>query len=143
MDNIVRVLGVLALSSAIWTVIQIVKPQLFFKAEHEANLKRKRPWWYLLGGIIGLVLLVALWVYALEAKLISIWILTGISTLGSLKAVGMVFFYEKFSGGVTKAVDKMQSSKKIYNSIILTRAVLTLILSLATLYFSGMLGTII
>ncbi|WBW95688.1 hypothetical protein [Oceanirhabdus sp. W0125-5] len=117
-------------------------PKLFFKAEEEANLKRKRPAWYLWCGIIGLIILVILWVEAFRLQLVSVWILTAIFTLGSLKAIGIVFFYEKFSGGVSKLVGNMQVNKKSYWTMVATRAVLFLVLSFATLYFAGYFGTI-
>lgn len=91
MKFIIITLGLLALGSLIWTIIQLIKPELFFKAE-EANTKRKRPAWYLIGGILGLAILIVLWIQALSLQLMSVWILTGVFTLGSLKAIGIVFF---------------------------------------------------
>jgi len=111
MEFIVITLGLLATGSLVWTIIQLVKPELFFKAE-EANTERKRPAWYLLGGILGLVVLAALWVQAFRLQLVSVWILTAVFTLGSLKAFGIVFFYEKFSKDVSKLVITVQKNRR-------------------------------
>lgn len=142
MTFIIILLGVLAAGSLVWTIIQLVKPELFFLAEEEANLKRQRPIWYLWGGIIGLIVLVILWVQALRLQLVSVWILTTIFTLGSLKALGIVFFYEKFSSSVSKLVGTMKENKKAYWTMVATRAALFLVLCFATLYFAGYFGTI-
>jgi hypothetical protein len=142
MGFIVILLGLLAIGSLAWTIIQIVRPELFFKAEEEANIKRKRPVWYLLGGISGLVVLVILWIQVFRLHLLSVWILTIVFTLGSLKAFGIVFFYEKFSIGVTKMVSTVQKNKKAYWTMVLSRAVLFLALCLAALYFSGYFGPV-
>lgn len=139
---IVIFLSLITLGSFIWTVIQIIKPEWFYRAEQEANLKRKRPWWYLMLGIAGLVMLFILWYQAFQLKLISVWILTAIFTLGSVKGLGMVFFYNKFSGGVTTLISKMQASKRTYAIIVISRGLLSLISFMATLYFAGMLGSI-
>ncbi len=140
MNFIVILLSILAIGSLVWTIIQIVNPDLFFKAEEEANIKRKRPVWYLLGGILGLVILIILWIQAFRLQLLSVWILTVFFTLGSLKAFGIVFFYEKFSNGVTKMVSEVQKNKKAYWTMVVSRAVLFLIFCLASLYFSGYFG---
>jgi hypothetical protein len=141
MEFIVITLGALAAGSLVWTIIQLVKPELFFKAE-EANTKRKRPAWYLLGGILGLVVLIVLWIQAFRLQLVSVWILTAIFTLGSLKAFGIVFFYEKFSKDVSKIVSTVQKNKKAWWTMVLSRAVLFVILGLATSYFAGYFGSV-
>ena len=141
MEFIVITLGSLAAGSLVWTIIQLVKPELFFKAE-EANTKGKRPVWYLIGGILGLVVLIFLWIQAFSLQLVSVWILTVVFTLGSLKAFGIVFFYEKFSTGVTKLVSTVQKDKKAYWTMVVSRAVLFLVLCLATLYFAGYFGSV-
>lgn len=141
MEFIVITLGLLATGTLVWTIIQIVKPELFFKAE-EANTKRKRPAWYLLGGILGLVVLAILWIQAFRLQLVSVWILTAVFTLGSLKAFGIVFFYEKFSTGVTKIVSTVQKNKKAWWTMVASRAVLFVILGLATSYFAGYFGSV-
>lgn len=143
MSGIVYLLFLLSALSLVWTIIQVIKPEWFYKAEEEANLKRKRPVWYFLGGVLGLTIVVWLWVLALQFKLISVWILTIVFTLGSLKAVGMVFFYDKFSGGVTKAVDKMKESQKTYRMVIVSRGVLSVLLGLSASYFAGWFGVVI
>ncbi|NHB67169.1 hypothetical protein [Perlabentimonas gracilis] len=141
MEFIIITLGSLALGSLAWTVIQIVKPELFFKAE-EANTKGKRPAWYLIGGIIGLAILITLWIQAFSLQMVSVWILTGVFTLGSLKAFGIVFFYEKFSSGVTKLVSTVQKDRKAYWTMVLSRAALCIVLCLATLYFAEYFGPV-
>jgi hypothetical protein len=141
MEFIVITLGALATGSLVWTIIQLVKPELFFKAE-EANTERKRPAWYLLGGILGLVVLAALWVQAFRLQLVSVWILTAVFTLGSLKAFGIVFFYEKFSKDVSKLVSTVQKNRKAWYTLVLSRAVLFVILGLATSYFAGYFGSV-
>ncbi|MFP4557822.1 MAG: hypothetical protein ACLFNU_13215 [Bacteroidales bacterium] len=135
MKFIIITLGLLALGSLIWTIIQLIKPELFFKAE-EANTKRKRPAWYLIGGILGLAILIVLWIQALSLQLMSVWILTGVFTLGSLKAIGIVFFYEKFSSKAAELVDIVQKNRKAYWKMVISRAVLSLVLCFATLYFA-------
>jgi hypothetical protein len=139
---IISFLSVISLGSFIWTVIQIVKPEWFYKAEDEANLKRKRPWWYLMFGVMGLFVLIILWIQALRLQLVSVWIVTVLFSLGSVKAFGMVFFYEKFSGGVTKVVDKMQTSKSTYTTIVISRGILTILTLLGALYFAGVFGVV-
>lgn len=128
--------------SLVWTVVQVVKPEWFFAAENEANLKRKRPVWYLIGGILGILLLMAIWVQALQLQLTSVWILTAVLTLGSVKPLGMVFFYEKFSEQASKLVNSMKDSKKAYRTIVVSRGVLTVVLLAATLYFLGVFGQV-
>jgi len=139
---IIILLSLLLLGSFIWTIIQIFKPELFFKAENKANLDRKRPKWYLFGGIIGIIVLVVLWLIAINLDKTSVWILIGIFTAGSIKPIGIVFFYKKFSNSVTSIVNQMQKSKKTNNLIILSRAVLTIILLISLLYFSGVFGIV-
>lgn len=141
MEFIIIILGLLTAGSLVWTMIHLVKPELFFKAE-EANTKGKRPAWYLLGGIVGLVVLIALWIQAFSLQMVSVWILTGVFTLGSLKAFGIVFFYDKFSNGVTKLVSTVQKNKKAYWTMVVSRAVLFFALCLATLYFAGFFGSV-
>jgi hypothetical protein len=141
MDFIIITLGSLALGSLVWTTIQLIKPELFFKAE-EANTKGKRPVWYLIGGIIGLVVLITLWIQAFSLQLISVWILTAVFTLGSLKAFGIVFFYQKFSTEVTKLVSTVQKDKKAYWTMVVSRAFVFIILSITTLYFAGYFGSV-
>lgn len=128
--------------SVIWTVVQVIKPEWFFAAENEANLKRKRPVWYLVGGILGILLLIVVWIQALQLQLTSVWILTGVLTLGSVKPLGMVFFYEKFSEQASKLVNKMNDSKKAYGAIVASRAVLSVVLLATTLYFLGVFGQV-
>jgi hypothetical protein len=141
MDFIIITLGSLALGSLVWTTIQLIKPELFFKAE-EANTKGKRPVWYLIGGIIGLVVLITLWIQAFSLQLISVWILTAVFTLGSLKAFGIVFFYQKFSTEVTKLVSTVQKDKKAYWTMVVSRAFVFIILSITALYFAGYFGSV-
>lgn len=141
MKFIIIILGLLTAGTLVWTIIQLIKPELFFKAE-EANTKGKRPAWYLSGGILGLVVLVALWFQAFSLQLVSVWILTGVFTLGSLKAFGIVFFYEKFSKGATKLVSTVQKNKKAYWSMVVSRAVLFIALCIASLYFAGYFGSV-
>ncbi len=139
MGFIIILLSLMAAGSLGWTIVHLVKPEYFFKAE-EANTKRKRPAWYLLGGIIGLVVLIVLWVQAFSLQMVSVWILAGVFTLGSLKAFGIVFFYDKFSIGVTKLVTTVQKNKKAYWAMVVSRAVLFLVLCIAFLYFAGYFG---
>ncbi len=136
MKFIIITLGLLAAGSLVWTIIQLIKPELFFKAE-EANTKGKRPAWYLIGGILGLAILIVLWIQALSLQLVSVWILTGVFTLGSLKAIGIIFFYEKFSSKAAELVDIVQKDRKAYWKMVISRAVLSLVLCFATLYFAG------
>lgn len=128
--------------SLIWTVVQVIKPEWFFAAENEANLKRKRPVWYLVGGILGILLLIVVWIQALQLQLTSVWILTGVLTLGSVKPLGMVFFYDKFSEQASKLVNKMSDSQKAYGAIVASRGVLSVVLLAATLYFLGVFGQV-
>lgn len=130
------------LGSVGWTVVQAVKPEWFFAAENEANLKRKRPVWYLVGGILGILLLIMIWVQALQLRLTSVWILTAVLTLGSVKPLGMVFFYEKFSEQASKLVNGMKDSKKAYRTIVVSRGVLSVVLLVTTLYFLGVFGQV-
>lgn len=139
---IIFFLSIATLGSLAWTIIQIVKPEWFFAAEKEANLKRKRPVWYLIGGILGLVVLVVLWVVALRLQLTAVWILTAVLTLGSVKPLGMVFFYDKFSEQASKLVNNMKDSRKAYGVIVLSRGMLSVVLFLATLYFLGTFGPV-
>lgn len=142
MPLFVGVLAALALGSLIWTVIQIVRPAVFFRAEYEANLKRERPWWYLAGGVIWLGVLVLLWVQAIQLRLISVWIVTGLLTLGSVKALGVVFFYQRFSGAVTTVVTNMAASRKAYVTTVVMRGTLSLVLGLMACYFGGVFGPV-
>ncbi len=141
MEFIIITLGSLALGSLVWTTIQLIKPELFFKAE-EANTMGKRPLWYLIGGIIGLVVLITFWIQAFILQLISVWILTAVFTLGSLKAFGIVFFYQKFSTEVTKLVSTVQKDKKAYWTMVVSRAFVFIILSITALYFAGYFGSV-
>lgn len=141
MNFIIFLLALLAIGSLVWTVIQLVKPALFFKAE-EANTKQKRPVWYLFGGVLGLLFLIILWIEAVRLQLVSVWILTSVFTLGSLKSFGIVFFYDQFSVGATKIVNTVQNDKKAYLTMVASRAFLFVILCLTILYFAGCLGTI-
>ena len=139
---IVGVLALLAAGSLVWTIIQIVRPELFFRAENEANLKRKRPWWYLTGGIVWLAVLVLIWVQALQLRLTSVWVVTGLLTLGSLKAIGVVFAYDRFSGGVTAVVNTMATSRKAYAATVAGRAALSLLLGALACYLAGLFGPV-
>jgi hypothetical protein len=141
MEFIIITLGSLAAGSLAWTIIQLVKPELFFKAE-EANTKGKRPAWYLFGGVLGLLVLIILWIQAFSLQLVSVWILTGVFTMGSLKAFGIVFFYKKFSNGVTKLVSTVQKNRKAYWTMVASRAVLFIALCLASFYFAGYFGPV-
>ena len=132
---IILLLAFISIGSFIWSVIQIIKPEWFYLAENEANIKRKRPWWYLASGILGLVVLLVLWMQAFALKLNAVWIFTAVFTLGSLKPLGMVFFYEKFSEKASSIVHKMQDSKKTYTTVVALRLIISIV-SLATmLYF--------
>ena len=143
MQYITTLLIILAIGSGIWTLIQIIKPSWFYKAEEEANIKRVRPKWYLLGGIIGIICIIVLWIQALQLKLTSVWILTAIMTLGAIKPLGIVFFYDKFSSEMAALVQKMQASKSTYWAIVASRGVLSIILFVATMYFMGKFGTLL
>lgn len=136
-------LASLAIGSILWSIIQIIKPELFFQAEQAANVNRVRPTWYLVGGVIGLICLVLLWIVALSQQKTSVWILTGLFTVGSLKPLGIVFFYDKFSSQVSGLVSKMETSKVTNTTIILSRIVLSIILTVATLYFMGVFGAVV
>ncbi len=140
---IIAFLSFITMGSMIWTIIQILKPEWFFKAENEANLKRQRPKWYLIAGIAGLVSIIIIWGQAFQLGLTSVWILTGILTFTSLKPLGMVFFYEKFSGEVSELVVKMNQSKKAYWTVVSLRGVLSLVLLFTTLYFIGVFKEIV
>ncbi len=140
---IILLLAFISIGSFIWSVIQIIKPEWFYLAENEANIKRKRPWWYLASGILGLIVLLVLWMQAFALKLNAVWIFTAVFTLGSLKPLGMVFFYEKFSEKASIAVTQMQKSKKTYNAVVVSRLLLSLIAFIAILYFTGVFGEII
>lgn len=142
MAFIVFFLSALALGSFVWTVIQVIKPDLFFKAEQEANLNRKRPRWYLFAGLTGIFLLMVLWWISLSERRISLWFLTGFFTIGALKPLGIVFFYDRFSQSVTKLVTSMKKSKAAYQKIVISRAILTVVLSASALYFAGMFGPV-
>jgi len=48
-------------------------------------------------GIAGLIVLIVLWIQAFKLDFVSVWILTVLFSLGSIKALGMVFFYDQFS----------------------------------------------
>lgn len=139
---IIGMLALLSFGSAAWTVIQIIKPAAFFKAEEEANLKLVRPTWYLAAGIAGLVCIAVLWTQAARLGLRSVWILTALMTLGALKPLGMVFFYEKFSGGASKVVNAVRASKSAYLAMTASRGVLSLALAAAALYFAGAFGPV-
>jgi len=142
MTFIVVLLGILATGTFIWTVIQIIQPHLFYKAEEEANMKQKRPLWYLVGGIVGIFSLVILWILSFRLQMVSVWIMTVLFTLGSVKAFGIVFFYKRFSGSVSNIVNSVQRNKKAYVAMVLSRAFLFLILLFAALYFAGCFVTI-
>jgi len=139
---IVTFLVFVTLGSASWTIIQLVKPEWFFAAEKEANLKKERPVWYLWGGILGIISIVMIWVYAIRLQLTSVWILTAILTLGSIKPLGMVFFYEKFSEKASKIVTQMNESKKTYYTVVIVRGLLSIVLLFVTLYFGGIFGEV-
>lgn len=139
---VIGMLSLLALGSAAWTVIQIVKPEAFFKAEEAANLKRVRPKWYLAGGVVGIICIAVLWTQAARLGLRSVWILTAVMTLGALKPLGMVFFYEKFSGGASQVVDAVRGSKSAYLAMTASRGVLSLALAAAALYSAGVFGPV-
>lgn len=135
---IILFLMALSLGSIVWTIIQIIKPELFFAAENEANLKRVRPKWYLYGGILGIVSILFVWFNAFQLQLKPVWIFTAVLTLGSIKPIGMVFFYEKFSEKASTVVNKMNESKKIYWLTILMRAILSTVLVATTIYFANL-----
>lgn len=132
---IISLLSFLTLGSFVWTVIQIIKPELFFAAENEANLMRVRPKWYLYGGVAGIIAILLVWYYAFQLQIKQVWILSVLLTIGSLKPIGMVFFYDKFSEKASFVVNKMKSSPKIYWIGVTMRAILCIILSIATFYF--------
>jgi hypothetical protein len=140
---IIGLLSVIAIGSFAWTIIQIAKPEWFYKAEYEANIKKERPWWYFILAVIGLVWIVVIWINAIQLKLISVWIFTAILTLGSVKGIGIVFFYDKFSSGVTTFIGNIKEDKKAYRKLVLGRAVLTVAAALGALYFAGVFGKIV
>ena len=131
---IIVLLAIISIGSFTWSVIQIINPEWFYLAENEANIKRKRPWWYLASGILGIVVLSVLWMQAFVLKLNSVWILTAVFTLGSLKPIGMVFFYEIFSRKATSLIYQMRDSKKTYNTVVTLRLLLSFV-ALATMFF--------
>ena len=131
---IIVLLAIISIGSFTWSVIQIINPEWFYLAENEANIKRKRPWWYLASGILGIVVLSVLWMQAFVLKLNSVWILTAVFTLGSLKPIGMVFFYEIFSRKATSLIYQMRDSKKTYNTVVALRLLLSFV-ALATMFF--------
>lgn len=135
---VILLLSVLSVGSIAWTLIQIVKPELFFAAENEANLKRVRPKWYLAGGVIGIIAIVFLWFNAFQLKLKPVWIFTAIFSLGAVKPIGMVFFYDAFSEKASKVVNTMSTSKKVYWMTVVMRAILSGIMVLTTIYFMNM-----
>lgn len=139
---IVGLLSALAAGSLAWTLIQIFRPELFFRAEEAANLNGRRPWWYMAGGIAMLIVLVLVWVQAFQLRLVSVWIVTGLMTLGGVKALGIVFFYQRFSSGVTVLVNRMAESRATYVTTVLTRGALSVALSLLALYFAGYFGPV-
>ncbi len=132
---IIGLLGALSLGSTVWTIIQVLKPELFFAAETEANLKRERPKWYFYAGIAGLIAILIVWYFAFQLKIRSVWILAFLLTLGSAKPIGMVFFYEQFSEKASALVNKMKDSKKTYWTGVVMRAIMSIILWIATIYF--------
>lgn len=142
MQFVITLLIMLAVGSGAWTLIQIIRPEWFYKAEEKANINRIRPKWYLLGGITGIICIIILWVQAFQLKLTSVWILTAIMTFGAIKPLGIVFFYDKFSGEMAVLVQKMQASKSTYWAIVASRGVLSIILSVAAMYFMGKFGTL-
>lgn len=135
---VILLLSVLSVGSIAWTLIQIVKPELFFAAENEANLKRVRPKWYLAGGVIGIIAILFLWFNAFQLKLKPVWIFTAIFSLGAVKPIGMVFFYDAFSEKASKVVNKMSTSKKVYWMTVVMRAILSGIMVLTTIYFMNL-----
>lgn len=135
---VILLLSVLSVGSIAWTLIQIVKPELFFAAENEANLKRIRPKWYLAGGVIGIIAILFLWFNAFQLKLKPVWIFTAIFSLGAVKPIGMVFFYDAFSEKASKVVNKMSTSKKVYWMTVVMRAILSGIMVLTTIYFMNL-----
>ena len=134
---------VLALGIFGWTVIQAWKPAWFYAAEESANLKRTRPRWYLVAGILGLVSNVLVWYQAITLKLTSVWILAVVISLGSIKSLGMVFFYDQFSEKVSGLVGRMNESKTLYRRVVISRGLLSVLLLLATAYFWGYFGELI
>jgi hypothetical protein len=52
------------------------------------------------------------------------------------------FSAASFSGSVTKLVGKMQSSKRTYATIVISRGILTICSLLAALYFGGLFGVV-
>lgn len=135
---VILLLSVLSVGSIAWTLIQIVKPELFFAAENEANLKRVRPKWYLAGGVIGIIAILFLWFNAFQLKVKPVWIFTAIFSLGAVKPIGMVFFYDAFSEKASKVVNKMSTSKKVYWMTVVMRAILSGIMVLTTIYFMNL-----
>lgn len=140
---IIGLLSVIAIGSLVWTIIQIAKPEWFYKAEYEANIKKVRPWWYFILAVIGLVCIVIVWINAIQLKLISVWIFTVILILGSVKGIGIVFFYDKFSSGVATFIGNIKENKKAYRKLVMGRAILTIIACLAAFYFAGAFGKLI
>jgi len=140
---IIGLLCLIAIGSFAWTIIQVIKPEWFYKAEYEANIKKVRPWWYFILAVIGLIWIIVIWINAIQLKLISVWVFTVILTLGSAKGIGIVFFYDKFSSGVTTFIGNIKENKKAYRKIVIGRAILTIISVLSALYFAGVFGKII
>lgn len=132
---IISLLAVLSVGSVTWTIIQVIKPELFFAAESEANLKGIRPKWYFYGGVIGILSIALVWFYAFQLQITPVWILAVVLTIGSLKPIGMVFFYDQFSKKASAVVHKMQSSKMTYWLGVVLRAILSIILVITTIYF--------
>lgn len=89
---------------------------------------------------MGLCTIGYIWFLAFKLHLASVWILTAVLTLGAVKPLGMVFFYQRFSGEASKLVTKMQDSKKVYWAIVLSRGILTGVLLMSTLYFLKVLS---
>jgi len=139
---IIVFLALITLGSFGWTIVQIAKPEWFFAVENEANLKKERPGWYFGGGVLGIISIIIIWFYAIRLQLTSVWIFTAILTLGSIKPLGMVFFYEKFSDKASKIVTQMNDSKKTYYTVVILRGVLSLVLLFVTLYFGGFFGEV-
>lgn len=132
---IISLLVLLSMGSIAWTLIQILRPDLFFAAENEANLKRVRPKWYLFGGLVGIASILFVWFNAIQLQLKPVWIFTVILTLGAIKPIGMVFFYDTFSEKASKLVNKMNDSKKVYWLSVIARTFLSIIMVLTTIYF--------
>lgn len=94
----------------------------------------------MIGGILGIISIIIIWFYAIRLQFTSVCILTAILTLGSVKPLGMVFFYEKFSDKASKLVTQMNESKKTYYTIVIVRGILSIVLLFITLYFLGIFG---